>query len=63
MEKIYGGVLFLILANKALHDGQFLDNFLKYFSTATLKNTSGQLLLEGFLFFRSSPWKVLKKLL
>ena len=63
MEKIRGGVLFSILANKALHDGQFPGNFLKYFKSAILKNTSGQLLLEGFLFYASSRPKVLKKLL
>ena len=63
MEKIRIGVLFSILDNKALHDGQFPSNFLKYFRTAILKNTSRQLLLEGFLFYASSRPKVLKKLL
>ena len=47
MEKIRGGVLLLILANKALHDGQFPDwfagNFVKCLKAAISKDTCGRL--------------------
>ena len=63
MEKIRGGVIFSILAITAVHGGKFAGNFLKYFRTVILKNTSRHLLLEGFLYNASSRPKVLKKLL
>ena len=61
-RKVCGGILFLILANKELHDGQFPGNFLKYFK-AVLRKNPGRLLLQGFSLYGSSHLEVLKKLL
>ena len=53
---------FWILANKELRDGQFLGNFLKYFKTGLLKNTSGRLFLQDFSLNGSVKEAALKNL-
>ena len=45
-ENIRGSIFFLVLLSKIFYHKCFLRNISKYFRTATLKNTSGRLLLK-----------------